>query len=404
MINRLRNIFGFERKSLANPSPELLSLFGAVPTAAGISVSADTALRSPTTLASCRAISESIGSLPFHLYRRSDDGTRERDNTHSAAAILAGDWCPWAGGVETRTGMQLDALLHGAAYGLIIRANGQAREIHRLDPRCVTRDTTGPEPRFKVQENGVERVLDWRDVLYIPTPGSIGNRLVCLVNLCREAIAIDMAMSEHQGRLFGNGARPSGVLKYGKMVGPDLAKRLRESFNSTHAGAANGGRTMILEDGMSFEPMQFSSVDLQFIDLRRFVIQEIARAFKVPGTLIGDLDRATWRNVEELMRQFVQTCLMPWAEVWQSALERVLLSPEERREYFIEAVFDDMVRGDITARFTAYRQAAGGAWLTRNEIRQLDNRPPVEGGDELILQAGQGDAAPVPQQQEPAPE
>jgi HK97 family phage portal protein len=251
-----------------------------------------------------------------------------------------------------------------------------------------------------VRENGVERVLDWRDVLYVPTPGTIGNRIVCLINLCREAIAIDMAMAEHQGRLFSNGARPGGVFKYGKTLGDDVLKRLKDSFDASHAGGANSGRTMILEDGMEFEALQFSSVDLQFIELRRFVIQEISRGFKVPGTLIGDLDRATWRNVEELMRQFVQTCLMPWAEIWQSALERVLLTPDDRREYFIEAVFDDLLRGDLAARFTAYRQAAGGAWLTRNEIRQLDNRPPIDGGDELILQAGQDDAPAVSKQPE----
>lgn len=401
MFEGLKRIFGIETKStLANPSPELLALFGSVPTAAGISVSAETAMRSPTTLASCRAISESMGSLPFHLFRRGAGGARERDGSHPAAQILAGDWCPWAGGVETRTAMQLDALLHGAAYGLVIRVNGQAREIHRLDPRAVNRDTTGPEPRFKVRENGVERVLDWRDVLYIPTPGTIGNRIVCLINPCREAIAIDMAMAEHQGRLFSNGARPAGIFKYGKTLAPEVVSRLRDSFNTAHGGGPNSGKTLILEDGMEFEALQFSSVDLQFIELRRFVIQEIARAFKVPGTLIGDLDRATWRNVEELMRQFVQTCLMPWAEIWQSALERVLLTPDDRREYFIEAVFDDMLRGDLAARFTAYRQAAGGAWLTRNEIRQLDNRPPIDGGDELILQAGQDDAPAVSKQPE----
>ncbi len=392
----LRRLLGFETKgSLANPSPELLALFGSVPTAAGIPVSAENALRSPITLAACRAISESMGSLPFHLFRRGDGGTRERDGTHPAAVILAGDWCPWAGGVEMRTAMQLDALLYGAAYGLVVRATGQPREIHRLDPRAVTRDLSGVEPRFRVREGTVERVIDWRDILFIPTPGSIGNRIVSLVNLAREAIAIDMAMMEHQGRLFSNGARPSGVFKYGKTIGDDVLRRLKDSFDASHAGGANSGRTMILEDGMEFEALQFSSVDLQFIELRRFVIQEVSRVFKVPGTLVNDLDRATWRNVEELMRQFVQTCLMPWAEIWQAALERVLLSPEERRTYFIEAVFDDLLRGDLAARFTAYRQACGGAWLTRNEIRQLDNRPPVDDGDELILQAGQGDMAPA---------
>jgi len=394
MFTRLKSLLGIEHKhSSANPSPEMLALFGAGPTAAGINISAETALRSPTTLAAVRAIAESMGALPFHLYRRGAGASRERDGDHPAAAILGGDWCPWAGSTETRTALQLDALLHGAGYAQMVRTGTVPRELHRLDPRDVTRDTSGPEPRFKHRENGVERILHWRDVLYLPTPGSIGNRMVCLVHLAREAIALDLVMAEHQARLFSNGARPSGVLKHPKVLGKEVAERLRDSFQAAQAGSGNSGKTLVLEDGMDFEALQFSSTDAQFMELRRLVTQEIARAFKVPGTLIGDLDRATWRNVEELMRQFVQTCLMPWAEIWQAALERVLLTPEERRSYFIEAVFDDLLRGDLAARFTAYRQATGGSWLTPNEVRALDNRPPVEGGDELIRQAGQADAS-----------
>lgn len=393
MLQALKRRLGIEtRSALVNPSPDLFALFGGLPTAAGMSVNAETALRSPTTLAACRAIAESMGALPLHLFRRGADGARERDGEHPAARLLAGDWAPWAGSVEMRTALQFDALLHGAGYALVVRVGGQARELHRLDPRNVTPDTTGTEPRFKVRENGVERLVDWRDILRIATPGSTYDRLVNLITLAREAIALDLVMAEHQSRLFANGARPSGLLKYPKALGAESMKRIRESFEATHGGGANSGRTLILEDGLDFEALQFSSADAQFLELRRFVIQEIARAFKVPGTLIGDLERATWRNVEELMRQFVQTTLMPWAEVWQSALERVLLTPDERREFFIEAVFDDLLRGDLAARFTAYRQATGGSWLTPNEIRALDNRPPIEGGDELIRQAGQADA------------
>lgn len=391
MFDRLKAIFGIEtRSTLANPSPELFALFGAVPTAAGITVSAETALRSPTTLAVCRAISESVGSLPIHLFRRGPNGARDRETDHPAAAILGGDWCPWAGGVETRTAMQLDALLHGAAYAQVIRVSGQPRELHRLNPLTVTRETDQAEPRFRVRENGRDRFVGWRDMLYVATPGSADGRLVCLMNLCREAIAVDLAMAEHQARLFSSGARPSGIFKYGKTVNPEVLKRLRDSFNASHVGGSNSGKTLILEDGMDFQALQFSSVDLQFLELRRFASQEIARAFKVPGTLVGDLDRATWRNVEELGRQYLQHTLLPWLEPWQSGLARVLLTPEERRDHFVEFVVDDLLRGDLAGRFAAVRNAVGGATMTPNEGRSIfHNLPPIEGGDELIRQAGQ---------------
>jgi HK97 family phage portal protein len=397
VFSSFRRLFNLERRSnLAASSPELIAIFGAAPTAAGALVTPETALRSPTTLASCRVIAEAVGSLPIHLYRRGVGGARERESEHPAATLVAGDWAPWAGGVETRTAMQFDALLHGGAYAQVVRVGGAPRELHRLDPRAVTHeidDATG-EPRFRVrQSSGGDRLLTWRDMLYVPTPGAAPGRHVCLIQLAREAIAIDMVMSEHQGRLFANGARPSGVFKYAKTLGKEALERLRNSFNTAHTGSSNSGRTLILEDGMEFQTVQFSSVDLQFLELRRFVIQEIARAFKVPGTLIGELDRATWRNVEELARQFLQFTLLPWLEVWQAALTRVLLAPNERGGLFVEFLVDDLLRADLAARFAAYRNAVGGAWLTPNEARRLDNRPPVEGGDTLIRQAGQSDTA-----------
>ena len=326
MLDFLRNFLGIERRSGLS-SPEALALFGGSTTAAGLAVGPETALRSPTTLACVRAISEAIGSLPFHLFRRGPDGSRERDSSHPAATILAGDWAPWCGGVEARTALQLDALLHGYGAALVVRTGSTPRELHRLDPRDVVRDLSGSEPVFRVRSNGIESPHDWRQVLFLPTPGSAGNRVISLLALAREAIGLDLVMAEHQARLFANGARPGGVLKYGKPLGPEVAKRLRESFNAAQAGSTNGGRTLVLEDGMTFDALQFSSTDSQFLELRRLAGQEIARAFKVPGTLIGDLERATWRNVEELGRVFVQSCLLPWAEIWTAALERVLLTP-----------------------------------------------------------------------------
>ena len=376
--------------------PELSALFGAAPTAAGPSVTPETALRSPSTLAAVRIISEAVGSLPIHLYERGAGNDRARDKDHPAARLLAGDWTPWASASEVRTALQVDALLHGFGAAQVVRAGSVPRELHRLDPRSVSIeiDDASGEPRFRVHlKQGGDRFLDWRDVLYVATPGSSYGRPLALIQLCREAIGVDLVMQEHAARLFANGARPSGLLKMGKPLGVEALKRLRDSWNAAHGGGPNAGRTAILEDGVSFEALQFTSTDLQFLELRRFASEEIARAFRVPPTLIGDLQRATWRNAEEMGRQFLQFCLLPWLEVWQGALERALLTPEEREERFVEFIVDDLLRADTAARFQAYRNAVGGSWLTANEARALDNRPPIEGGDRLLRQAGQTDSS-----------
>ncbi len=392
MLDRLASLFRLERRSRLTDA-EALMIFGAQPTSSGVSVTAQTALRSPATLGCVRVIAETIGSLPVHLYRRAEDGSRQRDRDHPSAALLAGEWAPWAGGTDVRTAMQMDALLHGAGYALVIRTGGRPREIHRLDPTQTAIDMTGSEPVFSSKVNGVETVYDWRDILYIATPGSAPGRSLCLIDAAREAIGLDLIMAQHQGRIFAGGARPSGVLKTGKgKLSNERMEFLRAQFNATYGGVDKSGRTVILEDEWDFKATQFNSVDMQFLELRKLAAQDIARAFKVPGTLVGDLDRGTWRNVEELSRQFVQMTLLPWLEVWQGALMRTLLTPEERRDLFAEFVVDDLLRGDLVARFTAFRQAIGGSWLTPNEARQMENRAPIEGGDKLILQAGQGAA------------
>ena len=396
MLNRLRSIFE-KRSSVATPSPELLALFGSRPTASGVAVNDRTFAESSTAYAAVRVISEAMGNLPFHLYRRGPDGQRERDRAHPAAKLLSGDFNPWTGSGEARTALQWDALAHrgGTGYALVSRLGGAPAEIHRLDPSCVTLDLDDVEPRYRVRMRGVERYHSWRDMLTIATPGSAPGRPVSIVHDAREAIGVDIVMGRHQSRLFGRGAKPSGVLKHPSKISPEAAMRLKAQFEQDHAGDASG-RTLLLEEGLEFTQTSLNSTDAQFLELRRFAAQDVARAFKVPATLVGDFERAVWSNVIELNRQFVQQCLLPWAEAWQAALSRVLLTPAERETHFIEAVFDDLLRADWAARFSSYAQAVGGPWMTPNEARALENRPPIEGGDELLRQAGQTGAGVKP--------
>lgn len=402
-LDRALNFIGLQRRDhgLSAWSPELAAIFGATPTAAGVAVTPETALQSPTFLACVRVIAETLGAMPIHLYEKGQDGARERVSDHPAADLLGGDWSPWESSTDTRTALQVDVILHGEAFGLVIRAGGRPKEIHRLDPRGCSVDRSGDEPVIKAKINGAERRIDWRDVIHIATPGAAGGRAMSLTNMLREAIGLDLIMAQHQSRIFANGARPSGVLKYKGKVGTEFLERLRAQFAS-HSGSGSGS-TIILEDGMDFDALTMKSVDLQFLELRKLAGQDIARGMKVPGTLVGDLERATWRNVEELNRQFLQMTLLPWIERWTGALTRALLTPAERRTMYLEFLPEDLLRGDITARFTAYRQAAGGAFLTPNEVRQLENRSPIEGGDQLILQAGQSGSADEPPVAPPKP-
>jgi HK97 family phage portal protein len=366
MWNRILNLIGLERRgTLAAPDPSLLALFTGI--TAGLAVTPTTALRSSTTAAAVRVISETAGSLPVQVFKRNPDGTRARDLNHPASVVLSGAANPWTGAAELRMQIQTDALLHRyGGFAQVVRAGGKVQELHRLAPMFVTPeidDATG-EPQYRVRVNGgSDRVLGYADVIHITTPGATFDRPWCLIDIARDAIALDMVMAEHQRNLFARGARPSGVLKIKGKLGDDAYQRPKASWQQAHGGTNSGG-TAILEDEADFQPITFNSVDLQFLELRKLTIEEIARVFKVPATLLGILDRATWRNVEELARQFLQMCLMPWLEQWQSALDRALFIEQERGTYFVEFVIDDLLRGDTAARNVALRNAVGGPWLT----------------------------------------
>ena len=209
----------------------------------------------------------------------------------------------------------------------------------------------------------------------------------------KEAIGLTLAMEEHGARLFSSGARPGGVFKYGKTLGPEALKRLRESFSASHAGSVNAGRTLILEDGMDFEPLQFTSVDLQFLEMRRHQVAEIARGFRIPLHLLQELERATHNNAESMGQQFLSLTLLPWLKCWEGAIRRALLTPEERQEYYAEFLTDDLARADLAARFDAYAKAVTNGLLSPNEVRAAENRAPYAGGDQFRLPMNTENAA-----------
>ena len=370
-----------------------------MPTRAGPVVTSANALASPTTLACYRLLTETIAQLPLHLYRRTGGGGKERDTGHPASAMLRSWANPWTSAFDLKRTVTGDAILRGDGLALVIRTGGEVRELHRLDPHAVTIDYSGSgEPVYKHRgSDNVERTYRFDDIVHLPGVPTGAARSQSLIHHLREAIATDMAMAEHQARLFANGARPSGILKVEKRLGKGDAELIREGWDQQHAGERSG-RTAVLQEGTSWQQISLSSVDAQFLELRLFAIREIARGFGIPSVLIGDLERATWRNLEELGRQFLTFSLMPWLKGWEGALTRAVLTPTERETHFIEFLVDDLVRSDIAARFEAFSKAVGGPWMVPNEARALDNREPLAGGDDLRVPLNQGvagDAAAV---------
>jgi HK97 family phage portal protein len=394
VLQYLRRYLFPERKEL-NVSNAWALLFPGYGTSANVSVSYENALTCPPVRGAVAVLAESVAQLPLILYRRGADGSKERAVDHPLYEILHDQPNDFTSAFEFRRDLQTDLLLHGHGFAHIgrSRASGQVVELVRIDPTAVTLDENDAgEPLYYVTDKqGVRRQIDRADILHLR---ALNGRSP--LHDIREAIGLALAMERHQAQLYGNAARPGGVLKLPGRLNPATHERLMQDFQQKWAGA--GGRTLILEDSATFEPITFSSVDLQHLELRRFQIAEIARSLRIPLHLLGDWERATWSNAEIAGQQFLSFTLLPWLKLWEGAIRRALLTPAERQTYYCEFLVDDLVRADIAARFEAYTKAATNGLLTTNEIRALENRPPLPGGDELRVPMN---TEPADQPQEP---
>ena len=387
MFQWLRGVVGgWERRAgvgLSDPMAALI--FGSTPAASGVEVSPATAMRCTPVRCAVQTIAEAIGQLPVHVYQRAEDGSRERNTDHPASAILREQANDWTSASDFLEQLTRDALLYGNGYAHIGRQDGRLVELVRLDPSSITveADATTGEPLYRTNGDG-RRYIDRRDVLHIKAPSLDGMSGASPVAQAKEAIGLALVMERHAAKLFGNGARPSGLLKFKGKLNDDTAKRIKASWTASHAGGNQSGGTAVLEEDGEFQALTFSSVDAQFLELWQHVITEIARVYRVPPHMLFELGRATWGNAEEMGASFVQFGLMRWVKAWQGEIRIKLFTPEERQQFFAEFLLDDLVRADIAKRFEAYAKAISSRILNPNEVRAMENRAPYAGGNEFV--------------------
>ncbi len=375
--------------TLSNPESWLLDLFGASPVSSGVSVTPANATSCPAVRCAVAAISEAIGQLPIHVYQRGQDGTRERASDHPVQGLVhdeANDFTPAS---SFREELTRDALLHeNGAFAFINRVDDRPVELLRLDPQSVSveTDTTGA-PVYRISAGNVQRLYVRQDIFHLRAPGGSP------VKHCREAIGLAIVMEQYAARLFGNGAKPSGVLSLDGNPSPDALEKARAAWKLAHAGQSGGG-TAVMPTSAKWEQITLNSVDAQFLELRQFAIAEIARAFRVPPVLLMDYGRQTWANAEEGGRQFLQYTLLPWMDRWQGEIRLKLFAPDERSTFFAEFLTDDLLRADLDKRAEAYGKLITARILNPNEVRALENRAPYKGGDEFMNPNTTSGAAP----------
>jgi HK97 family phage portal protein len=379
-IDKTLGAFGLQRKSLAAPEDFLTELFGAQPSAAGISVTPANAMRATPVRRAVQAIAEPVGALPLHVYKRDGD-KRERDKDHAVAKVLR-DPNEWTSGQELREQLQRDCLLHGNGYAEIVRVDNTPRELIRLDPATIQIDTDDYGAPIYKQLGESARIIPRENVFHLKAPSLNGVKGVSPILDAKEAIGLALLLETHGSRLFKNGAKPGGVIEIGTDIGDDAIKKIRAAWQASHGGE-NAGRTGVLIDGAQFKSVSMSSVDSQYLELRRFAIDEIARVFGVPPSMIYEMGRATWSNTEQMSAQFLTFTLLPWLKRWSSEIRLKLFNENERDGWFAEFLTDDLLTVDFAARATAYGQYRSMGVMTSNEVRKGLNLPPRSDGEAL---------------------
>lgn len=352
--------------------------------AAGVVVSEESSLRNTAVLACVRILSNSTAMLPLPVYRRLQPRGKERAPEHPLYAVLSERANPEMTAFELRRWLMQHVLLYGNGYAEIEwSAGGQVRELWPLlsSRMEIERRQGALVYKYTLPSNKVIELPAWR-VLHLRGMSGDGVQGYSIVRqMMNEAVGLGLATQEFGARFFGNGARPGIVLEHPGVLSDKALAHLQASWASAHEGLSNAHRLRILEEGMKANTVSVPPEEAQFLETRKFQVTEIARAFGVPPHLIGDMERATFSNIEHQYMEFLQFSVGPWLEQIEQAIHAQLMRPAERKTYFVEHVRQAMLQADTTTRYQAYALGRQWGWLSVNDVRELENMNPVEDGD-----------------------
>ena len=355
---------------------------------AGKTVTAQSAIQLSTVYACVRVISETIASLPLGVYESTDAGNRKATE-HPLYRLLHDEPNGEMTSFVLREVMLAHLLIYGNSYCQIIRSgkNGIVGIYPLLpDHMDVDRDSKGSLTYTYTTSDGKVIGLKSPQVLHIPGLGFDGIMGYSPIALEKSAIGLGLAAEEYGSKFFANGARPSGVLTHPNTV--KNPKALRESWNAAYGGSGNANRVAVIEEGMTFTPLSIPNNEAQFLETRKFQVDEICRIFRVPPHLVGNLEHATFSNIEHMSIDFAVHTIRPWLVRIEQSMNRALFSDRDKGRFYVQFNIDGLMRGDYKSRMEGYSIGRQNGWLSANDIREMENMNPIpenEGGNAYLV-------------------
>jgi len=383
------------RFHVSQTPPAWVDTWGGLSTVTGQQVSPETALQVSAVFSCVRILAETVASLPLILYRRREDGGKDRATDHPLYSILHDVANTEMSAYDLRETLMGHVALWGNAFAEIeLNQRGNIVGLWPLRPDRMTvkrADGDSGELQYSYRlskadaQGRLDRVFAPWQILHIRGLGSNGIVGYSVISLARQAIGLAMATEEFGGRFFGNGARPGVVLEHPGKLSETAEENLRKSWLAQHGGLEKAHRVAILEEGVKIHEVGMPLEDAQFLQTRTFQVRDIARWFRISPHLLGDLERATFSNIEHLGLEFGVYTLTPWLVRWEQQIKRSLLTTKAEQGMFAEHLMAGLLRGDLLSRYQAYAIGRQNGWLSANDVRSLENMNPIADGDMYLV-------------------
>jgi HK97 family phage portal protein len=356
-------------------------------TKTGVAVSETTALRLAVVWCCIKILAEDSASLPLHLYRRRKGGGKDRAWTDDRYTLLHDQPNPEMSAMTFREAYAAHLVSWGNGYAEIERTKGSIKRPVAIWPitpnRVQVKRNSKKEIIYNISmPNGIQPVtLQKNQVLHTPGLGFDGIIGYSPIAACREAIGLGMALEEFGELYFGNGTHPGVIVSHPSTLSPTAYTNLQNSLTEASSGLGKSHRLLLLEEAMKVEKISVRNDEAQFLESRKFQNIDIGtRIYRIPPHMYGEMDHATFSNIEQQAIDYVTKALRPWLVRLEQAYNAALIDPSERGLYFYEHNVEGLLRGDQASRYTAYSIAKSARILTTNEIREIENRNPIEGG------------------------
>jgi len=356
--------------------------FGGTP--AGKLVNETTAMQTSIVYACVRILAEAIACLPLHVCEKSGDIGKEFKTDHPLYRLLHDEPNDEMTSFLFRETLMAHLLLWGNAYAQIIRdGRGYPAALYPLLPdRMTVERNAGGKLVYTYQSDKGQIKLGRENILHIPGLGFNGVVGYSPIAMAKNAIGMSIAIEEYGAKFFSNGANPGGVLEHPGTV-KDI-QRIKDSWNAGYQGSSNAHKIALLEEGLKFHQIGIPPDQAQFLETRKFQINEIARIFRVPPHMVGDLEKSSFSNIEQQSLEFVKYSLGPWVMRWEQSMQQALILPSEKSTLMIKFNLDGLLRGDYQTRMRGYATGIQNGFFSVNDVRALEDMnllPDEEGGN-----------------------